>query len=214
MSKAEEAKGVAPYAERENTAFKMPRYSDGFWDDCLALYLKGFGSRNIRRILREKYEVVPTSSTIRQKIAKYPEKIRDAVGRSKEMDILVALAADREYYEDFSQDIMFYARKSLMKDLEADKFDSLPTADKWDRVSKENNMQWQRAQKRIEHLDPSVSQQVPIFIQLAMKQSPDRPMPEEANDSSDSSPTAISAEFKQVADISTTGLLAEGGDTD
>ena len=199
---------------RDDTPYRPPVYSDELWDDCLALYLKGFGSRNVRRILSEKYKKVPPSNTIRKKIAKYPQKIRDAVGKSKEMDMLVALAANREYYEDVSQDIMSYARPSFQKKVEEGGWDSVPFKDHADFISKENNLRWQREQKKIEHLDPARNQQqIPIFIQLAMKQSS---QPGENNGSSDSTTgkSVIDAEFEQVADIPATGLPSQTGDTD
>jgi hypothetical protein len=189
--------------------------------DALALYMKGYGSRHARRILYQKYkDNVVASNTIRAWFRKYGDEIKDAVGRSREMDVLAALEAEDDWAEDVSDDILSFALPSLMKDLKANKFDELPIKDKWDAVTKEINAKSQRNERKILRLDSRSGPDIPQFVILAMRQSSEapkagQPTEKELNGSSDSrNPAIIDAEFEQVADIPATRLQPSPGDTD
>ena len=194
-------------------------------DDCLKLNIAGMGSRNIRRILARKYARVPNSSTIRGWMRKDNPGVNNALAKvNTEADVLSLLKDEAEYVEDISDDILSFAVPSLMKKLKKGGFDDMPLKEHTDVVTKEINSKSQRNDRKILR-QPGSHANIPQFIILASRQSPEPPTAEEfnvgpptteeLNGSSDSgNTTIIDADFKQVADIPTTGLQPPPGDTD
>ena len=179
---------------RDERPFSMPAYSKEMKSDCLALYIKGYGSRQIRRLLATKYkdtEKVPDSRLMRTWISKYSQEVKGAVAKSREMDVLIALEAEGEYLEDVSDDILSYAIPATMKDLEEGKFKELPTQDKIQIVLKELNAKAQRVERKILRLDPQAANTTPLQIFIQNAQAKKR---EQDGTTADASPDIIDVE--------------------
>jgi hypothetical protein len=154
--------------QKDLQALKNTKYSKELRADCLNLYIKGYGSRQARRILALKYKRVPDSSNIRQWFRRYSEEIKEARGVNRDMEVLTALEAEGDYLEDISDDFLRFAAPAVIEGGE-EKFKKLSYKDQVESLLKEINNKSRRNEAKILRLDPKTSNVSPlqIFIQQA-----------------------------------------------
>jgi hypothetical protein len=140
-------------------------------DYARALYIQGYGSRQTRRILMQKWDEVPESRVIRYWYATYTKDIKALRDTTQETSLLAALQAEEELVEDRSDDVMFGLQPLINSAFKEGMFDDYDKLELLKVYLKENNDRGKRANTKIMRLDPNVSNVTAfqIFIDTAKK---------------------------------------------